>query len=114
MQTTAKAGDSLKDIIGTSENVGSLITQIATAAVEQASATEQINQNMDLIAHLVKESAAGAQQSAEACRGLSELALDLQKMVGNFKLEDGSGRSKSAWDKQRPQPKSKARAAAAR
>jgi hypothetical protein len=43
---------------------------------------------MDQIARLVTESADGAQQSAKACQDLSMLALDLQKMVGNFQLEE--------------------------
>jgi len=114
VQTTAQAGDSLKEIIGTSENVGSVITQIATAASQQSSATEQINQNMESIAQLVKESADGAQQSAKACHDLSELALDLQKMVSSFKLENGHGRGNNAWDKSRTQATPKAKAAAAR
>jgi methyl-accepting chemotaxis protein len=108
VQTTAQAGNSLKEIIGTSENVGSVITQIATAASQQSSATEQINQNMESIAQLVKESADGAQQSAKACQDLSGLALDLQKMVGNFKLEGGGGKT---GDRRRPTAL-KARAAA--
>ena len=46
--------------------------------------------NIDQISKLVKESAIGAQQSATACQDLSSLALDLQTMVGKFKLdEDG-------------------------
>jgi methyl-accepting chemotaxis protein len=114
VQTTAQAGESLKEIIGTSENVGSLITQIATAASQQSSATEQINQSIESIAQLVKESADGAQQSAKACQDLSELALDLQKMVSSFKLEDGNGRSKNNWEKQHAQPAPKVRAATAR
>jgi methyl-accepting chemotaxis protein len=108
VQTTAQAGNSLKEIIGTSENVGSVITQIATAASQQSSATEQINQNMESIAQLVKESADGAQQSAKACQDLSGLALDLQKMVSNFKLEGGGGKT---GDRRRPTAL-KARAAA--
>lgn len=115
VQTTAQAGDSLKEIIHTSENVGGMITQIATAAVEQSSATEEINQNMESIAKLVKEAADGAQQSAKACQDLSGLALDLQKMVGNFKLEEGIGRSKHApAGRQRAKEPPKAMAAAAR
>jgi methyl-accepting chemotaxis protein len=90
VKSTAQAGDALKEIIHTSEQVGEMITHIATAATEQSSATEQINKNMEEIAKLVKESAVGAQQSAKACQDLSGLALDLQKMVGNFKLEGGS------------------------
>jgi methyl-accepting chemotaxis protein len=88
VKTTAEAGDSLKEIIQMAEQVGEMITHIATAATEQSSATEQVNNNMDQIAKLVKESAIGAQQSAKACQDLSGLALDLQKMVGNFKLGD--------------------------
>jgi methyl-accepting chemotaxis protein len=86
VQTTAQAGDSLKEIIHTSEQVGEMITHIATAATEQSSATEEINNNMEQIAKLVRESSEGAQQSAKACQDLSGLALDLQKMVSNFRL----------------------------
>ena len=66
-----------------------LITQIASAAAEQSTATEQINNSMDQIANLVKESAAGAQQSAQACQDLSGLAFELQKLVSNFRLDRG-------------------------
>jgi methyl-accepting chemotaxis protein len=87
VQTTARAGDSLKQIIHMSEQVGEMITHIATAATEQSSATEQVNQNVEQINRLVSESAIGSQQAAKACQDLSELALDLQKMVSSFRLE---------------------------
>lgn len=86
--STAKAGDSLRAIIQMSEQVGGMITEIATAANQQSSTTEQVNMNIEQIARLVKESAIGAQQSATACQDLSNLALDLQTMVGKFKLEE--------------------------
>jgi methyl-accepting chemotaxis protein len=84
---TTRAGDSLKQIISMSETVGEMITQIATAATEQSSATEEINRSMTEIAKLVRESTAGVQQSAQACQGLSGLALDMQKLVSTFKVE---------------------------
>jgi len=90
VHSTAKAGDSLRAIIQMSEQVGGMITEIATAATEQSSTTEQVNMNIDQISKLVKESAIGAQQSATACQDLSSLALDLQTMVGKFKLEEGT------------------------
>jgi methyl-accepting chemotaxis protein len=96
VQSTSRAGDSLKQIIHMSEEVGEMITHIATAATEQSSASEEINNNMETIAKLVKESADGAQQSAKACQDLSGLALDLQNMVGKFNLGNAhshSGRS---------------------
>jgi methyl-accepting chemotaxis protein len=84
--STGQAGDALKEIIHMSDQVGEMITHIATAATEQSSASEEINNNMEQISKLVKESAEGAKQSAQACQDLSGLALDLQKMVSNFKV----------------------------
>ena len=86
--STAQAGDSLKEIIRMAEQVGEMITHIATAATQQSSTSEQVNQSMDQIARLVTESADGAHQSAKACQDLSGLALELQKMVSNFQLEE--------------------------
>ena len=71
-----------------SDNVGEMITQIATAATQQSNASEEINQNIDQIAKLGGEAADGAQESAKACQDLSGLALDLQKMVARFRLAE--------------------------
>jgi methyl-accepting chemotaxis protein len=90
VRTTARAGDSLKQIIEMSEQVGDMITHIATAATEQSSASEEINSNVTLMTRLITGSAAGAQQSAKACQELSELALGLRRLVSNFKLEADS------------------------
>jgi methyl-accepting chemotaxis protein len=95
VQFTGRAGESLQKIIQMSERVGQMIVQIATAATEQSKASDEINQNMNEIANLVKDSAQGSQNTAKACQDLSGLALDLQKMVGNFRLagthQTGSG-----------------------
>jgi methyl-accepting chemotaxis protein len=88
VKTTAEAGDSLREIIRMSDNVGGMITQIATAATEQSGASEEISRNIEQIAKLVRESAAGAQESAKACQDLSSFALDLQKMVSKFRLAE--------------------------
>jgi methyl-accepting chemotaxis protein len=89
LASTTRAGESLRQIIRVSEEVGSMITHIASAATQQSGATADINQNMDQIAQLVKESAIASQESAKACHDLSELAGALQDMVGNFKLGEG-------------------------
>lgn len=97
VQYTNRAGESLKQIIQMSEHVGQMIVQISTAATEQSKASDEINQNMEQIATLVNESADGAQHSAKACQNLSGLALDLQKMVGNFRLVGNSGSGDSRF-----------------
>jgi methyl-accepting chemotaxis protein len=104
--------EALTEIIQMSEQVGMMVTQIATAATEQSVTTEDINHSMEQISNLVKESAAGAQQSAQACQELSGMAFELQKIVTNFKLlEDGATRPPATPQTRRPQ---KAFAAAAR
>ena len=92
VSSTAEAGKSLQQIIEMAGQVGEMITHIATAATEQSGASEQVNQNMDQIARLIQESAAGSQEAAKACQHLSGLALDLQKMVSDFKLGQGNTR----------------------
>jgi methyl-accepting chemotaxis protein len=87
--TTQKAGEALQQIIQVSQEVGDMVTHIATAATQQSSATDDINNSMNLIARLLIESADGAQQSEKACQELSGLALDLRNMVGNFRLPAG-------------------------
>jgi len=97
VEVTAKAGESLKQIIGQAEHVGEMVTHIATAANEQSSTTETVNANMDQINKLVAESAEGAQQSAQACEQLSSLALELQNLVSRFKLGNGASGSASGY-----------------
>jgi methyl-accepting chemotaxis protein len=112
--STARAGESLQRIIQMSEEVGSMITHIATAATQQSGATLEINHNMEQITELVKESAGSAQQSAKACQDLSELALALQNMVCSFKLTaDGKRHGVSAKALAKRPTQEKAFAAAA-
>lgn len=89
VQSTAEAGDSLREIIHMAEQVGEMITHIATAAAQQSRATEEINLNLQEIGGLVEKSASSARESANSCQDVSALAMDLQKLVGNFKLENG-------------------------
>jgi ABC-type transporter Mla subunit MlaD len=88
--TTQKAGTSLQEIISDAQQVGDMISQIATAATQQSSTAEQINSNVEQIAKIAKASSAGTQQEAQACQNLSNLAVDLQQLVGGFQLESAS------------------------
>jgi methyl-accepting chemotaxis protein len=95
--TTRQAGESLQEIIASAGQVGEMVTQIVTAAHQQTSVTEEVNRHLTQIAKVTVEAAAGAQESAKACEGLSNLAFDLQNVVGQFKTgtEAPSGGSRS-------------------
>jgi methyl-accepting chemotaxis protein len=80
------AGESIQKIIREAENVGTMVAQIASAATQQATATEEVNASMGQISALAGEAADGSQLSARACVQLFDLALGLQNTVGRFEV----------------------------
>ena len=89
VESTRRAGDSLRGIIKMSEQVGDMVTQTATAATQQSATTEQINNNIEEIARIASSTESGVHQTANALRDLSELALNLRQLVVQFRLSDG-------------------------
>jgi methyl-accepting chemotaxis protein len=63
-----------------------MVAQIASAATQQATATEEVTGSMSQISELACESAEGSQLSARACGQLFDLALGLQNMVDRFEV----------------------------
>ncbi|MGA8406945.1 MAG: methyl-accepting chemotaxis protein [Candidatus Acidiferrales bacterium] len=105
VESTTQAGTSLHEIIKTSEQVGDMVMLIATAATEQASASDEINGNIEQIAKITQETAAGAGESAKAIHELSNLATDLQSLVSKFKTGDHSGRPSGRRSKPAARPR---------
>ena len=90
VEKTSASGAALQEIIQMSEAVGSMISTIATASTEQSAATSEINSNVSQISSSTQEALTASEQSAKACNDLSTLAIDLQHVVNQFKLESGS------------------------
>ncbi len=92
-----RAGSSLRQIIGASDRVVDIITQVAAASEEQSSAAEQISKNIESISNVTHESAAGTQQIARAAEDLNRLTDNLQNLVSQFKVDLlGSSSSQSS------------------
>lgn len=83
-----KAGDSLKQIIVSSNDTLDVVAQVATASEEQSATAEQINNNIEAISSVTHESSVGADQIAKAAEDLSNLTENLQNIVNQFKLDD--------------------------
>jgi methyl-accepting chemotaxis protein len=103
VEKTAASGFALKEIIQMAEQVGDMISQIAKAGGEQASASEAINSDVSQISTETQESATAANQAAEACVGLSRLASELHRLVAQFRLDDhasaaGRTQSPTSWN----------------
>ena len=106
VEVTGKAGDSMQKIIREADNVGKMVAQIASAATQQATATEEVNASMAQISELATEAAEGSQLSARACGQLFDLALGLENMVARFDVGERETQKKvppaaASWDTRR-------------
>jgi methyl-accepting chemotaxis protein len=85
-----RAGASLQEIVGVSQKVTDMVTQIAAASEQQSSASEQISKNVEGISKVTGETAQGTQQIARAAEDLNRLTEKLQELVSRFKVGGGS------------------------
>jgi methyl-accepting chemotaxis protein len=86
IQLADKAGKSLQEIVGISQKVTDMVTQIAAASEQQSSASEQIAKNVEAISKVTSETAQGTQQIARAAEDLNQLTENLQRQVAAFKI----------------------------
>lgn len=93
VRKTAASGSTLQELIQRGDELGNMVSQIATAVASQSAATEQMSANVSQIASSIQESATAATQTAKACSDLSAIASDLRCMVSNFKLRGEVGQS---------------------
>ncbi|SEP98846.1 methyl-accepting chemotaxis protein [Pseudomonas sp. NFACC02] len=80
------ADASLKQIADAITHINERNLQIATASEEQAQVAREADRNLISIRELSTQSAAGASQTASACGEMSNLAVELNNLVGKFKL----------------------------
>lgn len=81
-----EAAGSLDAIVRSVASINEMNTQIAAAAEEQSAVAEEINKNVVNISQLSEKTASGAEQTMSASGELSNLASDLQQLVGQFKI----------------------------
>jgi methyl-accepting chemotaxis protein len=96
VEIAGEAGNAIQRIIREADKVGTMVAQIASAATQQAAATEQVTITMGQINALATESADGARLSAAACEELFNLAVGLQTTVHQFELGQRESGSREA------------------
>ncbi|WP_434931486.1 methyl-accepting chemotaxis protein [Shewanella sp. HL-SH5] len=85
-KNTNSAGDALKEIVSSVDNITELNTHIATAAEEQSSVAESINRSIIAISDIAQHSTMAAEQLSHSVNNLSELASTMRAQVGTFIL----------------------------
>jgi methyl-accepting chemotaxis protein len=82
-----QAGEALKHIVNSSQNVTDMIQQIATAADEQTTAGNEISSNLEKVASITHQTADLIQKSTESTQNLDTLAHKLKHLVSGFRLQ---------------------------
>ncbi len=86
VEQAAKAGESLRAITDAVATINDMNNQISSAACEQGSVAHEINQNISAISSIGEQTSLGAQQTATASQEMAQLAVQLQALVGRFKV----------------------------
>lgn len=79
---------SLSEILSNTNEVVQLVNQIAAASEEQSATSQVVSSNVENVSNIIKESAGAVSQIAEATNDLTKLAINLQGLLGLFKLSD--------------------------
>ncbi|VVP19996.1 methyl-accepting chemotaxis protein [Pseudomonas fluorescens] len=86
VEQARETGESLSRIITALRNLTELNASIASATLEQSHVVEDINQNVIRAASLAHENALAADQSNEASQKLGQLAGQLNRLLGQFRV----------------------------
>lgn len=81
----SQSGLALKTIASAVEKINQMSAQIASAAEEQSSVSEEINRNIVSINDMSNQTADGAAQTSTASDELAQMAGNLQGLVAHFK-----------------------------
>jgi methyl-accepting chemotaxis protein len=84
-----RAGESLEKITQAVASIRAKNSDIARTAAAEASATEGINASVDSIGRLAKATGDGVRDTDSAVADLAKLLIELQALVGQFKLGNG-------------------------
>ncbi len=82
------AGDSLQEIISVVENVKNMMQQLAVAGNEQATASEQISQNIEVINNITQESASEINEIARTADNLNSMVESLYESLNAFRVAE--------------------------
>ena len=92
IQLNDEVASVLQEILDASNKTSDMVNQVAAASEEQSSAAEEISRSIESINRVTQESAQGIQQVARAAEDLSRLTVNLQDLVGRFKIPTAGGK----------------------
>jgi len=85
VERATEAGESLRKIVASAQEVAHMIQSIAAAAEQQSAASEEVAKNVESISAVTRQSSEATNQAATAAAQLSTKAEQLQALVSQFK-----------------------------
>lgn len=86
VEQASAASNNLAQISSALTTLNDLNASIASSTLQQSHVAEEINQNISRFAGLSQENTAAATQSSQASEHLKQLAIDLNKLLSQFKV----------------------------
>lgn len=81
-----QSGETLNNIVNSTQKAGTLITEIASASKEQAIGIEQVNEAIAQMESITQQNASLAEQTSAASMNLATQADTLNEMINFFKI----------------------------
>lgn len=86
VELTTQAGDALKAIVKSSDELQVMVQQIASATEEMSATSEEISKEIVDIANASRDTTASSHETAQAAIGLSQIATKLDETIRFFRL----------------------------
>jgi methyl-accepting chemotaxis protein len=86
VELSSKAGSELTNIVGSVEDLQSMVHQVASAIEEMSATSDQISQDIESISGVSKETARSSEEVASSSVELSRLGSSLQAIARQFEL----------------------------
>ncbi|MCI1015718.1 MCP four helix bundle domain-containing protein [Herbaspirillum sp. C7C2] len=81
-----QAGSTMEDVVASVQRVNTIIAEISRASQEQSTGLEEINRAITQMDESTQQNAALVEQAAAAAQSMRDQAVQLQDVVGVFKL----------------------------
>lgn len=86
-----KAGETLKEIVSSVEQVSGIVSEIAAASQEQATGIDEINSAITQMDEVTQQNAALVEENTAAATSMVEQARELEKLMSFFTLSEEEG-----------------------
>jgi len=92
----AETGKALQVIVSQVAEINGIVSEIASSAQEQATGLHQVNSAVNQMDQVTQQNAAMVEQSTAASHALANEAVELAKLIGQFRTHDGEPAQASA------------------